>query len=170
MLRVKWIWNPRRFSKKSEIFTKIQIFAKIRDFHENPGFSRRSEIFAKIQDFRENPRFSRKSEIFAKIRDFHGNPRFSRKSRIFAKILNFRENPTFLSFCSQRRRHIPRKIFRFDLFLVAMCRDKIKDSRTDMWNNHEHLYLRRSVLSDGLLFCYKFHRSRFRTDLEWQEN
>ena len=52
----------------------------------------------KIRDFHENSRYSRKSEIFAKIRDFRLNPRFSRKSRIFKKIPDFRENPRFLNF------------------------------------------------------------------------
>ena len=56
---------------------------------------KKSEIFAKIRDFRENPRFSRKSKIFAKIRDFRENPRFLRKSKIFVKIRDCRENPRF---------------------------------------------------------------------------
>ena len=71
--------NPR-FSRKSEIFTKI------RDVHENPRFSRKSKIFAKIQNFPENLenlRFLQKSETFAK------NPRFSQKSEIFANIRDF---------------------------------------------------------------------------------
>ena len=72
--------------------TIFEIFAKIRDFRENPRFSRKCEIFVKIRDFRENPRFSRKSEIFAKIRDFRKNPRFSQKSESF-----------FLNFCGRRQ-------------------------------------------------------------------
>ena len=68
---------------------RYKIFAKIRDFGENPRFLRKSEIFAKIQDFRKNPRFSQKSEIFAKIRGFRKNLRFSQK------ICDFRQNQRF---------------------------------------------------------------------------
>ena len=55
-----------------------------------------------------------REQKFMKIQDFRANPRFSRKSQIFAKIRDFRENPRFLNFCSQGRRHIPCKIFRFN--------------------------------------------------------
>ena len=50
--------------------------SKISEFHENPGFSWKSEIFAKISDLGENFVFSRKSRISVKISDFRENPDF----------------------------------------------------------------------------------------------
>ena len=68
----------------------------IRDFRKNPRFSPKSEIFAKIRNFRENPGnpgFSRNANIgFAKISDFSRKSRIFAKIRIFVKISDFDEN------------------------------------------------------------------------------
>ena len=57
---------------------------KIRDFHKNPGFSRKSRSFAepgfaKIRDFRKI------SDSYENL-DFREDLGFLRKSQIFAKI------------------------------------------------------------------------------------
>ena len=63
--------------RKSQIFAKIQNFEiqnlKIRDFQENPNFSRDSEILVNLGF----------SEILHKIRDFRGNHNFFVKFRLF---------------------------------------------------------------------------------------
>ena len=45
----------------------IEVFAKIPNFRENFGLSRKSRIFSKISDFRENLGFWRKSRLQVKI-------------------------------------------------------------------------------------------------------
>ena len=56
----------------------ITISAKISDFREKLGFSRKSRIFAKFSYFREQIGFLRKLQIFAKIwLDFKSSSQFN---------------------------------------------------------------------------------------------